>query len=140
MITNISLTVPGEPVGKGRARVGRVAGHARMFTPAKTVAYEGMVAYAAKAAMAGNPPFPGPLAVEIEAVHTIPASWSKKRKEAALAGFLHPTTKPDWDNIGKAVSDGGNGVAWVDDKQIVRASVMRSYGERPEVRVRVAAI
>ncbi|MEM5617407.1 RusA family crossover junction endodeoxyribonuclease [Pseudomonas aeruginosa] len=35
------FTVPGEPVGKGRPRIGRVAGHARMFTPAKTANYEG---------------------------------------------------------------------------------------------------
>lgn len=141
MLTNVAFVIPGEPQGKGRARVGKTfGGHARMFTPQKTVAYECLVALAAQSAMAGAGPFLGPLAVEIEAVHTIPASWSKKRKAAALAGLERPATKPDWDNIGKAISDGGNGVVWADDRQIVDGRVIRRYGERPEVRVRVAEI
>jgi Holliday junction resolvase RusA-like endonuclease len=110
-----------------------------MFTPAKTVAYEGLVAHAAASAMAGHAPLSGPLVVEIEAVHPIPASWSKKRKDRAISGLLRPTTKPDWDNIGKAVSDGGNGVVWVDDRQIVDGRVIRRYGETPGVWVMVAA-
>ena len=50
----IVFTVPGEPQGKGRPRIGRVGQHARMFTPAKTVAYEGLVALAAQEAMQGR--------------------------------------------------------------------------------------
>jgi Holliday junction resolvase RusA-like endonuclease len=109
-----------------------------MFTPAKTVAYEGLVAMAAQAAMGSFSPFAGPLSLEIEAIHTVPASWSKRRRAEALDGLLHPTVKPDIDNIAKAIADGGNGVVWVDDKQIVVLAVWRAYGERPEVRVRVA--
>ncbi|MBG4145971.1 RusA family crossover junction endodeoxyribonuclease, partial [Pseudomonas aeruginosa] len=51
----VLFTVPGEPVGKGRPRIGRVGAHARMFTPAKTAAYEGLVAMAAQEALAGRP-------------------------------------------------------------------------------------
>lgn len=40
----VMFTVPGEPVGKGRPRIGRVGAHARMFTPAKTANYEGLIA------------------------------------------------------------------------------------------------
>ena len=139
MLTNIAFTIPGEPQGKGRARVGKThGGHARMFTPAKTVAYEGLVAMAAQSAMGAEAPFSGPLAVEIEAVHTVPASWSKKRRNDALCGDLHPTTKPDIDNIVKAIADGGNGVAWVDDKQIVKLATLKRYGPTPGVWVRVA--
>ncbi|PQM05684.1 RusA family crossover junction endodeoxyribonuclease, partial [Pseudomonas aeruginosa] len=50
----VMFTVPGEPQGKGRPRIGRVGAHARMFTPAKTVAYEGLVAMAAQEALAGR--------------------------------------------------------------------------------------
>lgn len=140
MITNVAFTVPGEPQGKGRPRIGRVGAHARMFTPAKTAAYEGLVALAAQTAMGPASPFPGPLAVEIDAVHTVPASWSKKRRSEALAGLQHPVVKPDIDNIAKAIADGGNGVAWVDDRQIVRLVVSRRYGETPGVHVRVAVM
>ena len=140
MITNLAFTVPGEPVGKGRARVGRVGGHARLYTPAKTVAYEGLVAHAGHLAMASAAPFTGPLAVEIEAVHPVPASWSKKRRQQALDGLVRPTVTPDWDNIGKAISDGGNGVVWADDRQIVDGRVIRRYGDTPAVHVRVAVL
>lgn len=111
-----------------------------MFTPAKTVAYEGLVSLAAQQAMADAGPFACALAVEIDAVHTVPASWSKAKRAQALAGAMHPTTKPDIDNIAKAIADGGNGVAWVDDKQIARLLVTRRYGETPGVHVRVAAL
>lgn len=139
-LTNVAFTVPGEPVGKGRPRATTIHGSARLYTPKKTANYEGLVALAAQTAMAGAAPFLGPLAVEIEAVHTIPASWSKKRRNDALCGDAWPTVKPDIDNIVKAIADGGNGVAWVDDKQIVRLATMKRYGATPGVWVRVAAL
>lgn len=40
----INFHIPGQPVGKGRPRIGKVGAHARMFTPAKTVSYESTVA------------------------------------------------------------------------------------------------
>ena len=136
-ITNIAFTVPGEPQGKGRARATRTG---RMYTPAKTAAYESLVRMAAAQAMGPARPFPGPLALQIEAVHTVPASWSKKRATAALCGSVHPTGRPDVDNIAKAIADGGNGVVWADDKQIVMLTITKAYGERGEVRVRVATL
>jgi len=42
-------------------------------------------------------------AVDVIAYISMPASWSKKKKEAHV-GKKH-RTKPDWDNIGKAVCD-----------------------------------
>ena len=60
----IAFTVPGQPQGKGRPRVGKIGAHARLFTPQKTVAYEGLVAHAANAAMVVAPssrsPMPSP--------------------------------------------------------------------------------
>ncbi|WP_049288852.1 RusA family crossover junction endodeoxyribonuclease, partial [Pseudomonas aeruginosa] len=46
----VMFTVPGEPVGKGRPRIGRVGAHARMFTPAKTANYEGLIAHSGQQA------------------------------------------------------------------------------------------
>lgn len=135
MLTNIAFVIPGEPQGKGRARATRLG---RMYTPAKTVAYESLVRLAAASAMGECGPLFGPIAVEIEAFQSVPASWPKKLRACALAGTMRPITKPDADNIAKAIADGGNGVAWADDKQIVDLRVMRWYSERPEVRVRVA--
>ena len=46
----LHFTVPGVPQGKGRARFG----NGRTYTPAKTVAYEGLIALAGQQAMEGR--------------------------------------------------------------------------------------
>jgi Holliday junction resolvase RusA-like endonuclease len=140
MLTNLAFTVPGIPQGKGRARVGKIGGQARMFTPAKTVAYEGLVAHAATQAMAGHALLEGACMVEIDITCPVPASWSKKRQAAALAGEVYPTTKPDKDNVIKAIYDGMNGVVWRDDVQAVDGWQRKRYGAVPGVRVRVAVL
>lgn len=133
----IRFTVPGEPVGKGRPRVGKIAGHARLFTPTKTVNYEGLIAHEAQQAMAGRPPMLEACAVELAINVTVPASWSKKKRAAALAGLIRPTKKPDADNIVKAVFDGMNGVVWRDDVQAVDLTLGKRYAETPCVAVMV---
>lgn len=140
MINAIAFTVPGEPQGKGRARVGTIAGHARMFTPQKTVAYENLIALAARDAMGRTLPLEGACIVEVDAVFSVPKSWSKKRRAEALAGVIRPTKKPDGDNVLKAVCDGMNGIAWLDDSQAVDQRVRKLYGERPGLHVRVAGV
>lgn len=134
---DVRFTVPGEPVGKGRPRVSTVGGHARMFTPAKTASYEGLIALAGTEAMAGRQLIEGPVMVEMRIVQAIPQSMSKKRKAMAIAGELFPTKKPDMDNVIKAIYDGLNGVVWKDDVQVVDAFVKKRYGEKPGVHVRV---
>lgn len=141
MITNIAFVVPGEPGAKQRPRATSIGGHARMYTPAQTVRYESLVAMCAGQAMRSGPPLAGPMAIEIEAVHSIPASWSKKRRAAALAGLERPfTSRKDWDNIGKIVCDAINGIVWLDDRQVCDGRVIKRYGETPGVHVRVATL
>ena len=140
MINAVAFTVPGEPQGKGRARVGTVGGQARMFTPAKTVAYEGLVAHSAQQAMRSAAPFAGPCRIELDVLCAIPASWSQRKQRDALAGSLRPAKKPDVDNVLKAVCDGINGVVWRDDVQAVEVSVRKVYSTTPGVHVRVATL
>ena len=140
MINAIAFSVPGEPQGKGRAKIVKIGGFSRMATPDKTVAYEGLIALAARDAMGQTLPFQGACAIEVEAVFSVPQSWSKKKRAEALAGVLRPTRKPDGDNVLKAVCDGLNGVVWVDDVQAVDQRVRKVYGEVPGLRVRVAGI
>ena len=133
----IIFTIPGQPIGKGRPRIGKVGQHARMFTPAKTVSYEGLVAYGGRAAMNGMALFEAACAVTLDIVCQIPASWSKRKQCEALAGRIHPTTKPDIDNVEKAIFDGLNGVVWKDDVQVVRVTKGKRYGLVPGVTVTV---
>ena len=55
------------------------------------------------------------------------------------AGEIPPTTKPDTSNMVKAIEDAMNGVAFVDDAQIVRLFATKLYAEVPGVDVRVEA-
>lgn len=136
----VSFIIPGAPQGKGRAKIVRIGGFSRMATPAKTVAYEGLIAHAAQAAMAGRPMLDGPVAVFLVLDCQVPASWSGKKQREALAGEHMPTTKPDIDNVCKAVFDGCNGVLWRDDVQVVDVRVRKRYAATPCVRVEAWAL
>lgn len=133
----LDFIVYGAPQGKGRPRVGRIGEHVRMFTPSKTLAYEGLVAHCGAAAMAGRPLLEGPVELRLIIDVAIPASWSKRKQQRALAAEILPTTKPDVDNIVKAIGDGLNGVVWKDDSQVSDVMARKRYAEKPQVRVMV---
>ena len=50
-----------------------------------------------------------------------------------------PTKKPDLDNVLKAVLDGLNGIAFVDDSQVVNVCMAKHYDLTPRVAVTVRA-
>lgn len=132
----IRLTIPGLPQGKGRARFG----NGRTYTPAKTVAYEGLIAFAGQQAMAGRELLTAPIYIQVHAFFPIPASWSKKRRTQAATSLQWHTGKPDGDNILKAVGDGLNGVVWKDDSQVAFAKVLKHYADTPRVEIFVEAL
>lgn len=136
----ITFTVPGQPQGKGRAKIVKIAGFSRMATPQKTVAYEGLVAHIGQAAMQGKPMLEGAVACNLFIDCQVPQSWSQKKQRMALAGEIYPTTKPDKDNVIKAVYDGLNGVVWRDDVQVVDGRQRKRYAATPGVRVEIWAI
>ena len=133
--------IPGAPQGKGRARSTRSGKH---YTPARTAKYETLIALAGQTAMeqAGLALelMRGPVRFELDVICPIPASWSKKKQAQAAANTIHPTTKPDADNVMKACCDGLNSVVWVDDVQVVDATITKRYGPVPGVSVTVEEI
>ncbi len=136
----IRITIPGAPTGKGRPKVVKIGGFTRMATPAKTVAYEGLVAHAAQQAMQGRPLFDAAVGVNLFIDAAVPPSWSQKKQRMALAGEVLPTTKPDADNVVKAIFDGLNGVLWRDDVLVVDLRVRKRYAATPCVRVEVWSV
>ncbi len=133
MSIEIKFTVPGQPVGKGRARAARRGKFITMYTPKKTANYESLVAHAAYVAMAGQSLISGAVSVDLDIRLQIPASWTKKKKEMAAQGLIAATKKPDADNVEKGVFDGMNGVVWVDDVQVVEVFKRKRYAETPGV-------
>jgi Holliday junction resolvase RusA-like endonuclease len=132
-MSSIIVELAGEPKGKGRPRFTR---NGIAFTPAATRKHEAALRFAAQEEMNGRPPLDGALAVTVTATFPIPLSWSKRKRAAAIAGSLPHVKAPDADNLLK-VADALNGVAWVDDKQITRAVIIKQYGERPCLRIEI---
>lgn len=136
----ISFSIPGAPVAKGRAKVTTIGGHARMYTPTKTLNYESKVALFASQAMKGLPLLAGPVSLDLVLHMPIPASWSTKKRNDAMAGGIIPTVKPDCSNVLKAVEDALNGIVYLDDKQISDIKIRRRYSDLPKVVVHVGEL
>jgi Holliday junction resolvase RusA-like endonuclease len=125
----------GQLPGKGRPRFDRRTG--RAYTPTQTRVAEADLAYGLRQSWHG-PPLEGAVVVTAVISVAMPASWSAKRKAAALG---EPAVcKPDIDNVIKLIADAGNGLVWADDKQIVTLSVHRSYADAPGLLLTVAPV
>lgn len=131
---SITFTVPGIPVGKGRARAAVIAGRARLYTPAKTQHYEADVAKSAAVAMGGADPFQGP--VRLGLLITFPLPKAKRATRNRPAAHWH-TSKPDASNVLKAVEDAMNGIVYRDDSQIAEVSVSKVYDPAGRASVQV---
>jgi Holliday junction resolvase RusA-like endonuclease len=90
--------------------------------------------------MRNREPLLGPLSVSVTAFMPVPPSWSNRKRDAALAGTVRPTGKPDSDNVQKVAWDALNSIVFADDAQIVEAKVSKIYDERPRLRVEVAPL
>jgi Holliday junction resolvase RusA-like endonuclease len=125
--------IPGAPVGKARPRVTRAG---RTYTPAKTAEHEDKIrleaaAVASMRATDGKPlaPMQGPLICNILCAMPIPKSWTKARREDARRFDRWHTSKPDADNLAKAVLDALNGILYEDDSQVVMLAVTKRYAK-----------
>jgi Holliday junction resolvase RusA-like endonuclease len=88
--------------------------------------------------MCGAAPFTRPVSLLVQIFVSVPASWSKKRRDLALRGFIGATKKPDADNVLKALKDGMNGIVYVDDARVTSITLSKQYGEIPRVEVRAS--
>lgn len=131
---NVSFFVPGRPQGKGRPRFTK-DGH--VYTPQTTVAYQGQISARywqalskahetltadAKAAY---------VEIDIQARFPVPVTDSKDLQLRKLSGRVRPKSKPDLDNIAKAVLDALNDFAYRDDSQVIKLTVEKTYASEP---------
>lgn len=132
----IKLVIPGKPHGKERPRLRKKAKHP--YTPEKTAAYEQLIQVIYRQAY-GNDSFPKgvPLDMRIKAFLPIAKSDSAEKRALKLSGKIRPTVTPDWDNIGKIVSDALNTVAYHDDAQVVDTQTRKFYSDRPRVEITI---
>ena len=93
--------VPGDPIGKGRARGTSVGGYVRLYTPKKTADWERSAALVMSQYWR-KPPIDGCVEVEIMAMFARPKRLLRKKDPD---GLIWKPTKPDSDNIEKSAWD-----------------------------------
>jgi Holliday junction resolvase RusA-like endonuclease len=129
------------PVPKERARVVRTkTGKTVSYTPARTKRFTADVQAVVEAVMVGAPPIEGPVSLTMTFAMDIPSSWAKWRKEAAREGRMVPTSRPDMDNLEKALLDALNGRAFTDDAFVVDRLARKRFSLQPGIQVEVRAL
>jgi Holliday junction resolvase RusA-like endonuclease len=128
----VTIVIGGEPVAKGRPRMTR---RGIAYTPAATRRYEAHGRLAAQLAMDARAPIAVPVRADITVDLLAPASWSAKRRDAALRGDIRPTTRPDCDNYVKAGLDCINNIVVTDDSLVVDLVVTKKYAAVPALTI-----
>jgi len=128
---SFSITIPGKPIPKARARFSRRGKHVVTFDPQSEEVT--MVRLLLKAKMCGREPFGGPLRVNMVCVFE-----PVKARQKEYPGFH--VKKPDLDNTLKFYCDVGNGILWYDDKQIVALSGVKIYGEKAKTVITIECV
>jgi Holliday junction resolvase RusA-like endonuclease len=132
MINNsILLTIPGEPIAKGRPRFTRLG---RTYTNPKTKLGETKLRSAWEIKATNRSPHTGPITLTLISTFEPSKSWPQWKRDQALAGEWPHLIRPDFDNLAKII-DGLNGLAWVDDSQIISAQIRKQYG--PEAKTEI---
>lgn len=144
---NISFFAAGDPKGQPRPRAFSRGGHARVFDPGTAEGWKSAVALAAKPHLPPEP-IAAPVFVTMDFFFARPKSHFRTGKRAGELRDGAPdlyTSKPDVDNLAKAVLDAMTTIGfWRDDAQVWNLSVSKNYvGEsyvgygRPGVQVSV---
>ena len=130
---HVRFTIPVRPKPKQRPQHGR----GYTYTPKETREYEQMVGIYAR--MAIKQPLEGAIRVKVDFYLPIPKSWPEGKKRLAEAGDIRPASKPDLDNLEKALFDGINGIVWIDDAQVVEVHKAEWYGD-PRTDVEISEV
>ena len=137
----ITFTVPGDPFAQPRHRTAYHGPKGKPYDPRclrqydddRAVSYKGVVMQYAQIAMADEEIIAGPVEITIWAYYVMPRKYQCKRKTKFVATpEMRKCSKPDWDNVGKIVSDALNGVAYLDDQVICDAHVHKRFAAQGE--------
>jgi Holliday junction resolvase RusA-like endonuclease len=119
----MKIFIPGEPIAQPRAKVSTKGGFARAYTERDHPIHAYKQAVRLAYVNAGGEVLEGPVSIKIVCLFDRPKSHSKKRRQ-----YTEPkTTKPDLDNVGKAILDALNEIAYNDDGQVYRLTVEKWY-------------
>lgn len=126
----ITFTIYGKSVGKQAAKAFYNPKAKKMlhFSPKNTKDWEQLIRSAAQEYVPDKL-LDGPLSVEATFYLLKPKSKPKK--------CLYPATKPDHDNLEKALYDALEGIIYTNDSRIVDKTFKKRYGDPPRVEVTI---
>lgn len=87
---------------------------------------------------AGHIPYAGEVDIVLEIFRPMLSGWPPYKRLLAELGYVRAESKPDFDNFAKIIIDAMRGVVFVDDGQIVNATVALGYSARPRLEVAVS--
>jgi Holliday junction resolvase RusA-like endonuclease len=119
----MKIFIPGEPIAQPRVKVSTKNGFARAYTERDHPIHAYKQAVSLAYVNAGGEVLDGPVAIKIVCWFDRPKSHSKKRRQQPEP----KATKPDLDNLGKAILDALNEIAYNDDGQVCRLTVEKWY-------------
>jgi Holliday junction resolvase RusA-like endonuclease len=144
----IRIEIPGEPVAQGRGRAVPVFGKGgvpKMFTskkgnqipmmrvkdPTNSYNWKAVAGDLMKREMEarGLTPLTGPLCVRVICIFSLARSNWRKTKPRPREWSQN---SKDVDNLLKAVMDAGNGILWLDDRQVAGAQPWKITGAQGE--------
>lgn len=149
----ITIVIPGPPHAQGRPRATVRGKRAAVYDPPKSKAWKEMAAHAIAAQYHGEI-MEGAIYVKIAAIFPLPKSYYRKKKP--IPRDWH-TSKPDVDNVAKAVLDAtgnvgraikgvfsaGKSKLWHDDCQVARLwtdKITGAQGEEPRIIMQVGKL
>lgn len=129
--------VPGTPEPLRRHRAGSRGGRVVTFDDPRNQPYQDRIRWAWREA--GAESFGTDLvALYVAAVFRRPEShWTSRGFLSAAGRRAVNPSRSDVDNIAKNVMDALNGLAWVDDRQVMELTVTKSWGDTGESFLRV---
>ena len=144
-MVEVSFVVFGEPMAKQRPKMTTINGHAHAYTPKDTINYENRVMVSYKGITERMFNRNDKLSVSVNAYFGLTkADYGKKglnKSGREKIDGVYCDKHKDLDNIIKVVLDGLNGVAYVDDKQVVEIRGTKKYTlEEPRVEVTISVI
>lgn len=130
----MQIVIPGEPVAQPRHQVA----NGRAYIPAKHPihAFKDSVRLIGRQSI--SKPLEGPIGVSLTFVFARPKRLKKTRPDQTWKD-----TKPDIDNLEKAVLDALNGIAWNDDGQVaavMKNKVWAAIDEAPRTIVKIVKL
>jgi len=128
----VHLRVLATPKPKQRPRM---APNGNVYTPRETTEYEKLIAwsYRAKSKLL----FRGGVTLEIEFGFAPAKSTKRELAENMISGAVLYTKRPDLDNLVKAVKDALNGIAWIDDCQVVSMVAKKKYAKEEYIDIKI---